>query len=60
MFEKIINISMKILGAFYIVDAIIILLGYLTPTVFSNGIIRLALALILLFGTYYKSITNKL
>jgi len=55
MFEKIINIGMKILGVFYVLDAIIILLGYLTPTAFSNGIIRLALALVLLFGTYYKS-----
>jgi len=55
MFEKIVNIGMRILGIFYILDAIIIFLGYLTPSVFSNSIARLIIAVILLFGTYYKS-----
>jgi len=55
MIEKIVNIGMRILGIFYILDAIIIFLGYLTPSVFSNSIARLIIAVILLFGTYYKS-----
>jgi len=54
MFEKIVNIGMRTLGIFYVIDAIIIFLGYLTPTAFSSGIVRLAIALILLFGTYSK------
>jgi len=58
MFEKIVNIWMRTLGIFYVIDAIIIFLGYFTPTAFSNGVVRLAIALILLFGTYSKSTKN--
>jgi len=54
MFEKIVNIGMKILGVFFIIDAIIVFLGYLTPTVFSSGITRLVIALFLLSATYSK------
>ena len=45
MFEKIINIGMRTLGIFYVA--------------FSSGIVRLAIALILLFGTYSKPIKKE-
>jgi len=57
MFEKIINIGMKVFGILYVIDAIVIYLGHLVPTAFSNGTVRLGIALVLLFGTY--SSTNK-
>jgi len=48
---------MKVYGIFYAIDAIVIYLGHLVPTAFSNGTVRLGIALVLLFGTY--SSTNK-
>jgi len=58
VFEKIINIGMKVYGIFYAIDAIVIYLGHLVPTAFSNGTVRLAIAFILLFCTYSSANKN--
>ena len=58
MFEKIINIGMKVFGILYVIDAIVIYLGHFVPTAFSNGTVRLAIALVLLFGTYSNANKN--
>ena len=57
-FEKIINIGMKVFGILYAIDAIVIYLGHLAPTAFSNGTVRLAIAFVLLFGTYSNANKN--
>jgi len=58
VFEKIINIGMKVCGILYVIDAIVIYLGHLVPTAFSNGTIRLVIALVLLFSTYSSANKN--
>ncbi|HEY8805693.1 MAG TPA: hypothetical protein VIM42_11430 [Clostridium sp.] len=53
-FEKIINISMKLTGIIYVIDSIVILLGYFTPSAFGSGVTHLCIATFLLMSTYSK------